>query len=192
MRNLPKKLLAQGPFTYQDALDEGLNQHAVEKLLKQGLIERVLRGIYVPADYDNTDPEAQYALATLQCGFPSCICLLSALDYHHVTDQIPNKVWIMVPQKKRVQSKHLKLIRARNPQWNIGIDKTNKGYWVTTLSRTLVECLLAKHRLGSDVAISALKTALQDKKIKLQDVYNIAIQMGVKERIFPYIETLAS
>ncbi len=188
MLDLPKKLRKR-PFTYRDAIEVGLTKYALVQLIKQGIVERIKRGIYIPTDYDDTNPESQLHLAALQCGTPSCICLLSALDYYHVTDQVPNKVWIMVPQQKRVRSSNLKLIRSRTPQWDIGIDKSN-DYWVTTLPRTLIECLLAKHRLGSDVAISALKTSVIHKKVKLRNIISIANQMGVQKRIYPYIETL--
>lgn len=190
MARLPQNL-AQHPFTYEEAIHKGLNQYTLAKLMSEGVIERVAKGVYIPSNYDDTNPESQFHLATLQCGTPSCICLLSALDFYHVTDQIPHKIWVMVPHIKRVRNKKLQLIRTRNPYWGRGIDKTN-NYWITTPARTLVECLLYKNRLGSDVVLNALKRALQDKKVKLQDILRIANQMGVKKRIYPYIETLAS
>lgn len=190
MQQLPLEL-TERPFTYQDAIREGLTKYDLTQLMQEGIIERVARGVYMPADFDSTEPEGQYWLATVQCGKPSAICLLSALDDHHVTDQIPKQIWMMVPQSKRIQSNDIKLIRARHPQWDVGLDKTNP-YWITTLPRTLVECLLYKHRIGSDVAISALKTAVQEKKTTLSDVLKMANDLGVQHRIVPYIETLAS
>lgn len=190
MRDLPSPL-AERPFTYQDAVREGLTKYDLTQLMQNGIIERIARGVYIPEDFDSTEPEGQYLLATVQCGTPSAICLLSALDHYHVTDQIPRQVWMMVPQSKRIQSGTVKLIRARNPKWDVGIDKTNP-YWITTLPRTLVECLLYKHRIGSDVAISALKTAVKEKKTTLSDVLKMAGDLGVQHRIVPYIETLAS
>jgi predicted transcriptional regulator of viral defense system len=190
MSMLPKQFIRK-PFSYKDAVKEGLTKYELTKLMKKGVVERVSRGIYVSSNYDATDIEAQFYLAMMLCGQPSCICLLSALDFYHVTDQIPNKIWVMVQQTKRVQTDRLKLIRARKPQWNVGIDKTN-NYWITTLPRTLVECLLYKKRIGSDIAINALKTALQNRKVKLQEVIRIANRLGVKQRIYPYIETLAT
>lgn len=96
----------------------------------------------------------------------------------------------MVPQGKRVQGENLKLIRARNPQWEIGIQKT-KDYWITTLPRTLVDVLLYKNRIGSMVALETLKQALNEKKAKLSDILNTAKRLGVKHRIYPYLEILA-
>ncbi len=190
MKELPLKLVEK-PFTYQNAIREGLTKYDLTQLMRAGVIERMARGVYMSTDYDSTEPEGQYLLATVQCGQPSAICLLSALDHYHVTDQIPKQVWVMVPQSKRIQSSQIKLIRARNPQWDVGVDTSNP-YWITTLPRTLVECLLYKRRLGSDVAISALKAAVREKKTTLSDVLKVAGDLGVQHRIVPYIETLAS
>ena len=190
MKILPKQLTNR-PFSFKEAVNMGLTKYALERLIEQGVVERIERGIYTPVDYDITTQEGQFAIASIQCGTPSCICLLSALEHYHVTDQIPNKVWVMVPQGKRVQGKNLKLIRARNPQWEIGIQKT-KEYWITTLPRTLVDSLLYKNRIGSTVALDALKQALNEEKLKLTDIINTANQLGVKHRIYPYLETLAT
>jgi predicted transcriptional regulator of viral defense system len=189
--NLKAQKLMKRPFSYQQAVKVGLSKYELKKLMKQEAIERIERGIYAPTDYDVTDPEAQFQIATLKCSELSCICLLSALDAYHVTDQIPNKIWIMVPEHKRVRSSNLKLIRASNPRWDIGIVK-EEGYRITSLERTLVESLLYKKYFGYPIPIEALKEALSQKKLRLGDVFIMAKQLGVVHHIQPYIETLAT
>ncbi|MCI0612678.1 hypothetical protein L0244_06785, partial [bacterium] len=149
------------------------------------------RGVYQAVTLESDDQEVQYKAATLRCGLPSAVCLLSALEYYHVTDQIPKRTWILVPAEKRVISKDLKLVRSRDPQWKIGIKKT-KHYWITTLQRTLVDCLIYKRLVGSQIGIEALKQAVSQGKVKLSDLYNIAKKMRVEHRVRPYIETLAA
>ena len=106
-----------------------------------------------------------------------------------MTDEIAKQVWVLVPASKRVVSSDLKLIRSRDPQWDIGIRRT-KDYWITTLERTLVECLLYKRLIGHQVALAALKQALSQRKVKLGHVYDVANKMGVAHRIRPIIEVL--
>lgn len=189
MKKLSQNFI-QHPFSYKEAVESGFTKYQLNKFIQEGIIERIDKGIYIPTSYNDTELESQFHLASLQCGKPSCICLLSALDFYHITDQVPNKIWILVPQEKRVKNEKLQLIRSRNPHWEIGIKKT-ENYWITDLPRTLVECLLYKNRIGSDVAIGSLKMALRNKKVKLKEVLQVAIQMNVKDRIYPYIETLA-
>jgi predicted transcriptional regulator of viral defense system len=183
---LPKR-----PFSYQEALAAGLTKYALKKLLTAGAIEKIGRGIYQLVEQNNDWDESRYRSAMLRCGQPATICLLSALEHYHVTDQIPKQIWVLVPASKRVAANDLRLVRSRNPQWDIGIRKL-KHYWITTLERTLIDGLLYKRLIGSQVAIDAIKQAVSQKKIKLGDLYDMAKQMNVEHRVRPYVETLAS
>lgn len=160
-------------------------------MVTSGVLERLSRGVYQTSEMNDGTGENSFRMATLRCGIPSAICLMSALEHYHVTDEITNRVWIFVPESKRVLSKELKLIRSRKPQWNIGIHKT-KSYWITTLERTLVDCLLHKKTIGFQIAIGAIKQSVAQKKVKLGAVYDMAIKMGVGHRIISYVEALAS
>lgn len=188
MKKLPVKL-AKKPFFYHEAVETGLNKYDLNQLMQNGEIERVAHGLYAPVDYDSTQQEAQYRLASQRCGEPSAICLLSALDYYQLTEEIPSKVWVLVPDEKRVQSNELRLIRSRQPNWNVGIEKKS-GYWVTSIERTLIECVRYKHVVGTQVAITAIKQALQKKKVKLGALYEMAKKMKLEKKIQPYIEAL--
>jgi len=184
--NLPK-----APFSYQEALAVGLTKYALKQLLVAGSIEKLGRGIYQRADQNDDWDESRYHRAMMRCGRPASICMLSALEHYHVTDQIPKQTWVLVPASKRVAASDLRLVRSRNPQWDIGIRKL-KHYWMTTLERTLIDGLLYKRLIGSQVALEAIKLAVSQKKVKLGDLYDMAKQMNVAHRVRPYIETLAS
>ena len=174
--------LPKGPFSYQEALAVGLTKSALKKLLVSGAVERTGHGIYQVTDQDDD---------WLRCGHPASICLLSALEHYHVTGQIPKQTWVLVPESKRVVANDLRLVRSRNPQWDIGIRKL-KHYWMTTLERTLIDGLLYKRLIGSQVALEAIKQAVSQKKVKLGKLYDMAKQMNVEHRVRPYIDTLAS
>lgn len=183
---LPKNLAIK-PFSLKEAMASGLTKYAIARLLEQGSLERVSRGIYQAADEAMFDLEDQYRSATLRCGWPSAICLLSALEHYHLTDLIPNKTWIMVPNEKRVRATELKLVRLRKPHWEIGIRKEN-GYWITSIDRTLIECLLQKRLFSSTEALSSIKQALAEKKTTLNNLFEMARKMKVLDRVLPYIQ----
>ena len=186
INKLPKR-----PMSYQEILRQGITRHYLKQLISEGAVERIDYGIYQVARQAEGLPKDQYMAATLKCGLPSSVCLLSALDHYNLTDQIPKKVWMLVPNNKRIRSKDLKLIRSRSPKWNIGIKKL-KGYWITTIERTLIDCLIYKRLIGSQVALSALKRSVVQKKIKLSNLYNMGKKLKVEHRIRSYIETLAN
>lgn len=220
MAKLPPQLLKR-PFSTEEAIAQGISKASLTRMVRAGILERLSRGVYCVSSTalsgsgfgdgsgygggsgsgrghgdgtggnEYSEQENQYIMATLRCGKPSAICLLSALEHYHLTDEIAKQIWVLVPAPKRVISKDLKLIRSRDPQWNVGIHKT-RDYWMTTLERTLVDCLLCKRLIGHQVALAALKQALSQKKVKLGQVYDVANAMGVAHRIRPIIEALGS
>lgn len=105
--SLPKSL-RKSPFTFREALTRGVTRHALRRLLESGVIERVSRGIYPCIDADIPEEE-QFRRAIKIISEPSAVCLLSALSYLHLTDSIPDRVWVMVPVYKRTRSDDIHL-----------------------------------------------------------------------------------
>lgn len=190
MARLPSKLHKK-PFSARRAADCGLSKASLTRMVKAGILDRPSRGVYQASGVDDATGEDRYRVATLRAGTPSAICLLSALEYYHVTDEISRRVWVLVPADKRVVSKDLQLVRSRNPQWKIGVRKA-KDYWITTLERTLIDSLLYKRQIGNQVALEAIKQALAQKKVKLGSLVDMAKKMGALHRLHPYLEALAA
>ncbi len=179
-----------GNFSRKKAEKYGVNQYRLYRWLDEGVLERIERGIYrVPTiDYDDQDA---FRTATMRLGKKSAVCLLSALVFYNLTDEIPHQTWMMVEQSKRSQHKDLRLIRVLDPKWKIGIESQD-GYKITSLERTLIDCLLWKRHLGSMLGLQSLKRALTQKKTTLSKVIDMAAKLNVLGRIQPIIEVLAS
>jgi predicted transcriptional regulator of viral defense system len=188
MSRLPSEL-REKPFTLSQAAKLGISRYLLGKLVSDGVVELVARGVY-RASKDDISEEDQFRIAALRVGSPSAICLVSALAHHGLTDTIPKKTWIMVPVSKRTRFSDLKLLRTRNPEWHVGIEK-REGYSITTLERTIVDSLCARVRIGTQVATEALRRALQTKKTTLGKIMDMAKQLGVVHRVQPYIEALS-
>lgn len=184
---LPQPLQGH-PFCYKEAIAAGVTRHHFRKLLKQGLIEQLSRGLYAEAKID-WDDEHQFRSASVRIGNPSAICLLSSLAYYGLTDEIPNKTWIMVSFEKRSQFPDLKLFRTRNPHWDIGVEQ-HPGFKITSINRTLIECIIHKSKLGSQIGIQSLKIALSQKKTKIRNIAELSRQLGVFHRIKAIIEAI--
>ncbi len=185
---LPQSLKSY-PFSFREAKDVGFTFYELKKLIQAGVIEQVARGIYrVPQpDYSEED---QFRVATLQVGSPSAICLVSALSFYGITDVIAKRVWLLVPNSKRIKAKDVRLIRARDPLWDVEITQ-HVGYCVTSLERTLAESLVYSRMIGGQTGIQSLKQAIQEKKTSLSKVFDVAVKLKVNHRILPYIEALA-
>jgi predicted transcriptional regulator of viral defense system len=186
--SVPKPLQGK-PFTYNEARNKGLTQYAVQKLLDAGIIERIEHGLYRSMDVDLSDEEI-YRHAIKRVGKPAVVCLLSALSYYELTDVIPKQVWLMVPKEKRIKSSSVKLYRASDPSWKVGIESKN-GYSITSIERTIVDALTLKALVPNRLGIDALKSAISNKKTSANKVLKIASDLGVKHRVLPYIEALS-
>lgn len=187
--NRLSKSLRKSPFTFQEALSRGITRHALRGLLDSGVVERVSRGIYQCIDADVSEEE-QFRRAIKIVGKPSAVCLLSALSYLHLTDSIPDRVWVMVPVDKRTRSDDIHLYRTRNPHWDVGIEKES-GFSITTIERTLVDCIAARSKLPLRLGIEGLKLAVEEGKTTTARILDMSLQLNVKDRILPYLEVLA-
>ncbi len=186
--SLPKALKGR-PFRYSEAVTAGLTRHHLRTLLKQGVLEQISRGLYAEAENALLNDEQMFSSATIRVGTQSAICLLSSLAYYGLTDEIPNRIWIMVPFEKRSQFIDLKLFRTRNPHWDIGIE-SHSGFKITSLDRTIVDCMVYKSKIGSQIGIRALKTALHQKKTKIRNIAELARQLGIFHRVKGIIEAV--
>jgi predicted transcriptional regulator of viral defense system len=183
---IPKKLIKKGFFTYQEALLCGLTKRTLESLVQTEEIFRVARGMYNIAD-KYLDNETILSTACNTAGYPSAISFWSALVYYGLTDEIDRQTWVIVPISRRRSLKNIRIVRLKNPQWDIGIVH-EKGYWITTIERTIVDCLAHPRFVGSLAAISALKTALKSKQTTTSKIIEIATKLGWLKKIYPRLE----
>lgn len=188
MGQLPAELKKK-PFTLGQAVKRGVSRYLLKKLLAEGVIEQLVRGVYRVSKGDISD-EDQFRAATLRVGSPSAVCLVSALFHYQLTDTIPKKTWIMVPISKRTIYRDLRLLRTRNPEWNVCVEKRD-GYAITTVERTIVDCLNYRAKIGTQIGIEALRRAISSKKTTLGKIMDMAVKLGLVHRIRPYIEALS-
>ncbi len=189
MQTIPS-VLKKGCFSKTEAEKNGVSRYRLYSWLDSGVLEKLERGVYRVPQADFNDEDA-FRTATLRLGKKSAVCLLSALIFHNLTDEIPRQTWLMVEQQKRSKHKDLKLIRLAEPKWKIGIE-SHKGYQITSLERTLVDCLLWRRHLGRTLGLQALKRAIEHNATTLSKVIDMAATLGVLERIRSVIEVLAS
>jgi predicted transcriptional regulator of viral defense system len=181
--------LQKAPFSARQAESHGITRHYLRKMVREGAIESLCRGVYrVPQpDYSEED---QFRSALLRLGEPSAICLVSALAFYHLIDAIPNKVWVMVPFEKRTVCADIKVLRVRNPHWKRGI-VTLDGYRITSLERSIVDAFTYARSIGVQMGLEALKTSTRQKKTTFGAVLDMAKSLGADEKVRPYIEALS-
>lgn len=154
-------------FTTATALDAGLTRHLIERLVRDGELERLGRGVFVRAasagsvDLDLVEIAARAPTAT--------ICLASALARHGLTDEIPAAVDVALPRD------HWHPTVAARVTWHrfaadtfmIGrqdlviADSLTIGLY--SAERSIIDAFRTRGTTGFDLATEALKRWLRTR-----------------------------
>lgn len=155
---------------------------------KQGMLERIGRGIFRSLDEDwGVGLDLEGLVHTAASVPEGVVCLISALCFYQLTDQIMRQYWIAIPNKDfSPKRKHIRVIRMRNMTLGKTIVKIGKAKMKTfDRERTVVDSF---RYLSHEIAIKALQAYLKttdDQKPDLQKLKNYAKILRVN--ITPYI-----
>src|SRR3989338_4194861 len=153
---------------YSDLIKAGFYKAIIGEALNAGQIERISRGIYglcEPPDVSHPD------FVTVSAVVPKgVICLISALSFHEVTDEIPHYTDVAIPAQSRakeIRNLPVRFYRFSRKTWQAGIEEHHIGgctIRVYSLAKTIADCFKFRNQIGTDVARKALKTAFEEKK----------------------------
>ena len=178
-------------FTAAEARAAGIPSRMLAHFCKKGVIERVTRGVYkgsqakIEIDFQWED------LALMAMGIPNgVICLISALCYYGLTDQIMRQFWIAIPHaSKSPQRAKIRIIRMRNIE--LGQTEIQVGAYQLKIfdrERTVIDSF---RHLSKEIAIKALQSYLRQSgsaKPNLNKLMKYAKTLRVD--IHPYIMAL--
>ncbi len=178
----------------RDFAAAGVPHTYLRRLLDKGLIEQHGRGIYQLAD---ADMYAAHSLAVVSKAVPrGVICLLSALQFHELTTQLPHQVWLYVEHGRSTPKNppvSLRVFRSKSELLSIGVEChmiEGVSVPITTPAKTVVDCFKHRNKAGLDVAIEALKDCWYDRKATADEIWRIAEINRVANVIRPYFEAI--
>ena len=173
----------------------GLPRVALTRLVRQGLLTRVGRGLY--ARPDRTVSE-HGTLAEIARKHPQTIvCLLSALRVHDLTTQSPFEVWLAIPNKARAPKMEyppLRIVRFSGASLTEGIEEhqiDGVTVRVTNVARTVADCFKFRNKIGLDVAMEALQESWRAKRVRMDELWRYATLCRVANVMRPYMESLS-
>ncbi len=157
-----------GVLRTSDALNEGISRRTLYHMLEEGYIQKLERGVYKLVD---KGPLANPDLAIVATKIPKAsICLISALDFHEMTTEIPHSVHIALPRTSRdpkLDYPPLKVYRFSGKSLTDGIEEHEvDGVTVKVYNpaKTISDCFKFRNRMGKDIAIEALKRGIKENK----------------------------
>lgn len=183
-----------GTVRPRDLKDLGVPRQVLKRLHDRGELVRRSRGVYSLPDYE---PTRHTDLATVCArSRQATVCLISALDFHELTTQIPHAVWIMIDRSARrpkIDRPPIHTVYASGKSLTEGVRKHEiEGVEVrmTTPAKTVADCFKYRDHVGQDVAIEALRDCLRQRKATPADIYEMAKIDRVTKTIRPYLEAL--
>ncbi len=174
-------------FTSAQAEKQGVPRHALAYLVKRGTLERIYPGAYRFSQYE---PEVEFQwenLALVAASIPNgVICLISALCYYDLTDQVMREVWIAVPHASYPPKRpNTRIIRMRNVKLG-KIEIALGEYNVHIFDRE--RCVVDAFRyLSKEIAIKAIQRYFQSTEWKPDPKKLGAYAKALRVNITPYI-----
>ena len=185
----------RGLIRPRDLTERGLPTVALTRLVRQGRLQRVGRGLYALPDRPVSEHNA---LAEVARKHPQAIvCLLSALRFHDLTTQSPFEVWLAIPNKARAPKMDyppLRIVRFSGAALTRGVeDHVIDGVpvRVTSVARTVADCFKFRNKIGLDVALESLQEAWRAKRASMDELWRYATLCRVANVMRPYMESLS-
>ena len=178
-----------------DLAAHGVSRGQLYGLVRQGLVARQARGIYVAKSHAYT---AEHALAHVAKRVPhGVLCLLTALRLHGLTTQAPAEVWIALPEKARkpqLDYPRLRVARFSGPALTDGIEIHRiEGVEVRVYSaaKTVADCFKYRNKVGIDVAVEALRDFSRHHRGGATELARFARICRVTRVMQPYLDAIA-
>lgn len=178
----------------RDIAGFGLHRISLSRLVAQGRLVRVNRGLYAIPDRPVSE---HHSIVEVACKYPQSVaCLLSALRLHNLTTQAPFEVWLAIPNKARaprLDYPPLRIVRLSGTLLGEGIEETvieGIPVRVTNVARTIVDCFKFRNKIGLDVALDALHEGWRDKRVGMDELWRLATLCRVANVMRPYMESL--
>jgi len=192
IRNIFKK--NNGYAHTREIIQVGIHNIYLNKLLENGEIERIKRGLYRWADMENS-PDS--TLPDVAMAMPNCvICLQSALAYHNLTTYQPWEISVAIDRKSKVKAPDyppVKIYYFTPKIFNTGIEIIKLGKHEVKIyckEKTICDCIRYRDQIGKDIVKEMMLSYTKNHNRNLELLMKYADICGVTKQIEIYIEVL--
>ena len=178
----------------KDIFALGIPRNYLPRLVRKGVLRKLGRGLYAPTSSRVTE---HLSLVEAAHKVPKgVVCLLSAMQFHKLTTQAPHQIWMAIGVKAwapRVTSPPVRFVRMSGPALRFEVKEypvrgaTLKVY---TPAKTVADCFKFRNKIGTDVALEALRECRRLKKASMDELWVAAKVCRVANVMRPYLESL--
>lgn len=182
--------------TPRELAEQGIHRQVLTRLVAEGQIQRVARGVYRLPEQPITEG---HGLALAAAAVPQgVICLLSALQYHRIGTQLPSEVWIALDRRAwrpKVVYPPLRIVRYTGEALTAGVEThrvEGRAVKVYGLAKTVADCFKYRNKIGLDVGLEALREGWRARRFTMDELDRYAVICRVQRVMRPYLEALAA
>jgi predicted transcriptional regulator of viral defense system len=196
-RHIARDLLStHGIARLAELRGAGVTAATVSRMERDGEVLRLARGLYqlpdAPLDTSHSLVEAAKRVPK------GIVCLVSALAYHGLTDQLPKKVWLAIGKKDwapKPNGAPIRIVRFTEGLLAESVEThviEGVPVKVFAVAKTVADCFRHRTKVGLSVAIEGLQEALRQRKATPGEIAAQAERGGVSTVIRPYLEALTA
>ena len=189
-------LQAQGIARLSEFRNAGITAATLCRMAEAGEVVRLSRGLYQLPD---APLDANHSLAEAAKRVPKgVVCLVSALAYHELTDQLPRAVWMAIgakdwmPKQESPPTRIVRFTDALLADDVITVDIEHVPVKIFGVAKTIADCFRHRRSVGQTVALEGLQQALRQRRASPGEIARHAERGGVATVIRPYLEALTA
>lgn len=189
-------LIERGIARLAELRNAGVTAATMSRMERDGEVLRLARGLYQLPD---ADLDANHGLAETAKRVPKAVvCLVSALAFHGLTDQLPKHVWLATGHKDwapKSDGTPIRIVRFTERLLHESVEThVIEGVPVKVfgIAKTIADCFRYRSKIGLCVALEGLQEALRQRKVTPGDIAKQAERGGVGTVIRPYLEALTA
>lgn len=186
---------AQG-VTPRELARQGIHRQTLTRLVAEGRLERVARGVYRLPDQPITE---HHGLVLAAAAVPQgVVCLLSALQFHGVGTQLPSEVWLAIDRRAwrpRLEYPPLRILRFTGKALTAGIEThrlEGRPVKIYSLAKTVADCFKYRNKIGVEVAVEALRAGWRERRFTMDELDRYAEICRVQRVMQPYLQALTA
>lgn len=172
----------------------GITAATLSRLVAEGAILQLSRGLYQLPD---SIGHVHHTLAEASMRVPrGVVCLVSALAFHSLTDQMPRRVWMAIGTKDWkpvIDYPPIRIVRFSEPYLSTGISKhliEGVRVPVYNVTKTLADCFRHRRSVGQQIAIDGIREALRQRRATPAEIAAAAEEGRAWNTMRPYVEAL--
>lgn len=185
--NIPDKI-----FSVAEAERQGVARWKLAQMCRDGVIERLSRGIYAPKGHAEVEMEI---ITLAKHGSDFVVALESALRFHGITTAQAAELTVAMKRgaRKPTVDFPLRVVRLGQKSLASGVETHVVGgeqIKVFSVAKTVADIFMFRNRIGLGLAIEALKEGFAKRLFTIDELVRHANTNRVTKIMTPYMESL--